>query len=109
MKTKGNALKKLSNAGNLGFDNSYFYKVEYEKEGHQVLSKPGEPDTFVLKFADNKVGFMIDERKNEKVSNALAKFISKCKSLSEDLKNQEFDLSNFENLKTIVDEYSTCN
>lgn len=109
MKTKGNALKKLSNAGNLGFDNSYFYKVEYTKDEHRVLSKPGEPNTFVLKFADQKVGFMIDDRKNEKVSNALAKFVSKCKSLSEDIKNQEFDLSNFENLKTIVDEYSTCN
>ncbi|WP_204345787.1 hypothetical protein [Psychroserpens algicola] len=109
MKTKGNALKKLSNAGNLGFDNSYFYKIEYNKGEHKVLSKPGEPETYVLKFADTKVGFMIDDRKNEKVSNALAKFIKSCKSLSEDINNQEFDLSNFENLKVIVDEYSACN
>jgi len=109
MKTKGNALKKLANAGNLGFDNSYFYEVEYSSNGHMILSKPGEPDSFVLKFSDNKVGFMIDDRKNEKVSNALSKFIKKCKSLSEDVKNQEFDLSNFENLKTIIDEYSACN
>nr|WP_321234110.1 hypothetical protein [uncultured Psychroserpens sp.] len=109
MKTKGNALKKLSNASNFGFDNSYFYKIEYTKGDHKVLSKPGEPNTFVLKFADNKTGFMIDDRKNEKVSNALAKFIKTCKPLSEDIKNQEFDLSNFENLKTIINEYSDCN
>lgn len=109
MKTKGNALKKLSNAGNLGFDNSYFYETEYKSGKHMVLSKPGEPDSFVLKFADQKQGFMIDDRKNEKVSGALAKFISKCKSLAEDIENQEFDLSNFENLKTIIDEYSSCN
>ncbi|WP_299276720.1 hypothetical protein [uncultured Psychroserpens sp.] len=108
MKTKGNALKKLSNAGSLGFDNSYFYEIIYDSNGHMVLSKPGEPNTYVLKFTDKKVGFMIDERKNEKISAALAKFISNCKSLSEDLNNNEFDLSNLENLKTIINEYATC-
>lgn len=109
MKTKGNALKKLANAGNFGFDNSYFYQIEYNNNENMVLSKPGEPDTFVLKFADEKVGFMVDDRKNDKVSEALAKFIGNCKSLSEDIKNEEFDLSNFENLKTIIDEYNSCN
>ncbi|MCD2259488.1 hypothetical protein [Psychroserpens luteolus] len=108
MKTKGNALKKLSNAGNLGFDNSYFYEVIYESKGHMVLSKPGEADTYVLKFADKKVGFMIDERKNEKISAALAKFIDNCAALGDDLKNNEFDLSNLSNLKTIIDEYGDC-
>ncbi|BFP43157.1 hypothetical protein FGF1_40020 [Flavobacteriaceae bacterium GF1] len=108
MKTKGNAMKKFSNAANLGFDNSYFYEVAYTNSDHSVLSKPGEPNTLVLKFADKKLGFMIDNRENEKVSNALAGFVDNCKSLSNDLKNQEFDLSNFENLKTIVDEYGGC-
>jgi hypothetical protein len=48
---------------------------------------------------------MIDNRKNEKVSQKLAKYISDCKSLAEDIKNEEFDLSNLDNLKQIVDEY----
>ena len=105
MKTKGNALKKLSNASNFGFDNSYFYQIIFENNGHMVLSKPGEEGTYVLRFSDKKEGFMIDGRKNEKVSAKLAKYISGCKSLAEDLKNGEFDLSNLDNLKQIVDEY----
>ena len=109
MKTKGNALKKISNASNFGFDNSYFYQVEYKVNGHMVLSKPGEPDTFVLKFADKKVGFMIDNRKNDNVSEALAEFISNCETLASDINNKEFDLSNFENLKLILEEYNSCN
>ena len=105
MKTKGNALLKMSNASNLGFDNSYFYQIIYENNGHMVLSKPGEEDTYVLKFSDQKNGFMIDGRKNDKISAKLAKFISDCKDLSSDIKNGEFDLSNLDNLKQIVDEY----
>lgn len=105
MKTKGNSLKKLSNASNLGFDNSYFYEIIYENNGHMVLSKPGEEDTYVLKFSDKKEGFMIDGRKNEKVSVKLAKYLDNCKSLAEDLNKGEFDLSNLDNLKKIVDEY----
>ena len=105
MKTKGNALKKLSNASNLGFDNSYFYEVIYENNGHMVLSKPGEEGTFVLKFSDKKEGFMIDSRENEKLSEKLAKYISDCKSLSDDVSNEEFDLANIDNLKQIVDDY----
>lgn len=105
MKTKGNALKKLSNASNIGFDNSYFYEIIYEKNGHMVLSKPGEDGTYVLKFTDQKVGFMVDSRNNDKISEKLAKFVSNCKSLSEDINNGEFDLSNLDNLKQIVDEY----
>lgn len=105
MKTKGNALKKLSNASNFGFDNSYFYEIIYENKGHMVLSKPGEEDTYVLKFSDKKEGFMVDGRKNDKISEKLAKYISDCKSLAEDVENGEFDLSNLDNLKLIVDEY----
>lgn len=105
MKTKGNALKKLSNASNFGFDNSYFYEILYEKNGHMVLSKPGEDDTYVLKFSDQKEGFMIDDRNNENISEKLAKYISHCNSLAEDLNKGQFDLSNLDNLKQIVDEY----
>ncbi|MFP4846219.1 hypothetical protein [Winogradskyella sp. PE311] len=105
MKTKGNALMKMSNASNLGFDNSYFYEIIYENNGHMVLSKPGEESTYVLKFSDQKNGFMIDGRSNDKISAKLAKFMSNCKSLAEDIKKGEFDLSNLDNLKQIVDEY----
>ena len=105
MKTKGNALKKISNATNLGFDNSYFYEIIYENNGHMVLSKPGEEGTYVLKFTDQKAGFMIDSRNNDKISEKLAKFTAGCKTLADDINNGEFDLSNVENLKQIVDEY----
>ncbi|BAO77053.1 hypothetical protein WPG_2823 [Winogradskyella sp. PG-2] len=105
MKTKGNALKKLSNASNFGFDNSYFYEIIYENNGQMVLSKPGEEGSYVLKFSDKKEGFIIDSRKNDKVSAKLSKYISNCKSLAEDIGKGEFDLSNLGNLKQIVDEY----
>ncbi len=108
MKTKGNALKKISNATNLGFDNSYFYKAIHKAGENMVLSKPGEDNLYILKFSDKEIGFMIDTRKNDRISDALSKFISNCKSLSADIKNKEFDLSNPENLKQIVDEYNLC-
>ena len=103
MKTKGNALKKMSNASNLGFDNSYFYETIYNNNDNYLLVKPGDENEMVLKFSDKKVGFMIDDRKNEKVASKLAKFISDCKSLAQDLNNKEFDLSNDENLKQVLE------
>lgn len=108
MKTKGNALKKISNALSFGFDNSYFYKKEYEKDGHMILSTVNKTKKYVLKFADKKVGFMVDFRNNKNLSKALSKFIKNCKSLSEDILNNEFELSEFKNLKTIINEYATC-
>lgn len=51
---------------------------------------------------------MIDERDNAKVSEALADFMEGCSALSGDIKNGQFDLENFENLKTIIEEYSAC-
>lgn len=109
MKTKGNSLKKLTNAMNFGFDNSYFYREIKEVNGHQLLVKPGEEDLFVIKFKNKDVGFMIDGRDNESISEAFAKFImDDCKSLATDLMNNEFDLNNKENLITILEEYNTC-
>lgn len=105
LKTKGNAMKKFANASNFGFDNSYFYEVVYQNKGNLILTKPGEEGTHVLKFADKKEGFMLDNRKNEKLSEKLAKHITNCKDLSNDIKNLEFDLKNFESLKQIIDEY----
>ena len=109
MKTKGNALKKLSNAASLGFNNSYFYKEVKKINGHQLLVKPGDEGIYVIKFKNKDAGFMIDGRNNEKISTAFAKFLKDdCKSLSEDLGNNEFDLKNVENLINIIEEYNAC-
>ncbi|WP_420574663.1 hypothetical protein [Kordia sp.] len=108
MKTKGNAMKKLSNAANFGFNNSYFYEKIYEENGNMLLVKPGEEGTYVIKVKDQKVGFMIDDRKNEKISKAMAKYLKKCKQVASDLKAGEFDVKNEENLKQIVQEYTDC-
>ncbi|QHI36481.1 hypothetical protein IMCC3317_18440 [Kordia antarctica] len=108
MKTKGNALKKLSNATNFGFNNSYFYEEIYEENGHMLLVKPGEEGTYVIKVKDEKSGFMIDDRNNEKISKALAKYLGKCKQVASDLKAGEFDVNNEENLKQIIQEYNDC-
>ncbi|EDP97934.1 hypothetical protein U8527_18245 [Kordia algicida OT-1] len=109
MKTKGNAMKKLSNAANFGFNNSYFYEKIYEENGNMLLVKPGEEGTYVIKVKNEKVGFMIDDRKNEKISKALAKYLKKCKQVANDLKAGEFDVKNEENLKQIIQEYNDCN
>ena len=109
MKTKGNALKKLSNAMSLGFNNSYFYKEVKEINGHQLLIKPGNEEIYVIKFKNKDSGFMIDGRNNETISEAFAKFLKDdCKTLSEDLKNNEFDLKNVDNLINIIEEYDAC-
>lgn len=108
MKTKGNALKKLSNASNFGFNNSYFYEKIYEENGNMLLTKPGEEGTYVIKVKGQKSGFMIDDRKNEKISKAMAKYLSKCKQVASDLKAGEFDVKNEENLKQIIQEYNDC-
>ena len=108
MKTKGNALKKMMNASNFGFNNSYFYEEIYNENGNMLLIKPGEEDTYVIKVNDHDVGFMIDDRNSEKLSDAMAKYLKKCKELANDLKEGEFDVKNEENLKQIVQEYAEC-
>ncbi|MFK7748067.1 MAG: hypothetical protein AB8B65_06740, partial [Kordia sp.] len=108
MKTKGNALKKMANASNFGFNNSYFYEKIYEENGNMLLIKPGEEGTYVIKVKDEKVGFMIDDRKNEKISKAMAKYLKKCKQVASDLKAGEFDVKNEENLQQIIQEYNDC-
>ena len=102
-------MKKIANATNFGFNNSYFYQIINSQNSNILLTKPGETGTYVLKFHDKEDGFMIDNRNNEKLSEALSKYISNCTSLSEDIKNNEFDLSEMENLKQILEEYKACN
>lgn len=108
LKTKGNTMKKIANATNFGFNNSYFYQVLEKSNNNMLLIKPGEAGTYVLKFSDIEDGFMIDERNNNKLSEALAAYISNCANLSKDIKNKEFDLSEIQNLKQILNEYQDC-
>lgn len=108
MQTKGNAMKKLMNASNLGFNNAYFYKRIYEKNGHQLLVKPDDASIFVIKPKDQSKAFMIDERNASNLSSALADYLSACPQLSQDIENEEFNLKNEDNLKNILQEYQIC-
>lgn len=108
MQTKGNAMKKLMNASNLGFNNAYFYKRIYKLNEHQLLIKPDEASTYVIKVSDQSKAFMVDDRNNSNLSSALADYLSACSQLAKDIENEEFDLKNEENLKNILEEYQAC-
>lgn len=108
MKVKGDAMKKLSNAVSLGFNNSYFYKLVYEANGNQVLVDPIKEDIFVIKLKDKKEGQMIDNRNNSKLSAQLSEYLATCKDLSKEIKDNVFDLKTEENLIKIIDEYNSC-
>jgi len=107
MKTKGNALKKLSNASNFGFDNSYFYELVHENNGHQLLIDTKE-GFHVIKIKSENAGFMVDDRDNDKLSESLADYLEACKALDNSLKAKEFDLGNPDNLIQIIDEFAAC-
>lgn len=108
MKVKGDALKKLSNAMSLGFNNAYFYELVYEANGNQVLRDPVEPDIYVIKLKSQKVGQMIDTRNNKSLSKELAEYLGTCKELSNEITTGVFDLKIQDNLIKIVDEYNSC-
>lgn len=108
MKVKGDAMKKLSNAMSLGFNNAYFYQLVYEATGNQVLKDPIEEDVYVIKLKDAKQGQMIDARNNDKLSAELAEYLSGCKELSREIDTGVFDLKTQQNLIQIVDEYNEC-
>jgi hypothetical protein len=108
MKVKGDAMKKLSNAMSLGFNNAYFYELLYEENGNMVLKDPVEEDVFVIKLANEKAGQMIDKRNNDKISTELAEYLSGCKDLANEISSGVFDLKNQENLITILKEYNKC-
>ena len=101
-------MKKLMNASNLGFNNAYFYKRIYKLNEHQLLIKPDEASTYVIKVSDQSKAFMVDDRNNSNLSSALADYLSACSQLAKDIENEEFDLKNEENLKNILEEYQAC-
>lgn len=107
-KVKGDAMKKLSNAMSLGFNNAYFYEVLFEENGNQVLIDPIKNDIFVIKLKAAAEGQMIDARNNSSLSSQLAEYLSSCKSLAQEISAGVFDLKDYENLITIVKEYNGC-
>lgn len=107
MKTKGNAISKIANAGSFSFDNSFFYELVEKVDKHMLLKKPGT-NTYVIKLEDKKVGFMIDARNNEKLSKALSKYLEGCSELQSEVLKEDFDLKNKGNLLTILKEYNNC-
>ncbi len=108
MKVKGDAMKKLSNAMSLGFNNAYFYRVIYTSKDNSVLVDPVEDDRFVIKLKSKPEGQMVDKRNNDKLSVQLAEYLSGCKILASEIKKGAFDLKNSENLINIVNEYNDC-
>jgi len=108
MKVKGDALKKLSNAMSLGFNNAYFYKLLYEANGNQVLIDPIKEDVFVIKLKAKKEGQMIDGRNNSKLSSELSEYLAACKDLAKEIKDNVFDLKTEDNLIKIIEEFNSC-
>lgn len=108
MKVKGDAMKKISNAMSLGFNNAYFYKLLYTSQGNHLLVDPIEGERFVIKLKDKDSGQMIDKRNNQNLSAELSEYLNACKSLSNEIKAAAFDLKIQENLKNIIDEFNTC-
>ena len=108
MKVKGDAVKKLSNAMSLGFNNAYFYRELFTEKGNQVLVDPVEKQRFVLKLADSDTGQMIDNRSNSNLTMQLSEYLVKCSPLAKEIKNGAFDLKIEENLINIVKEYNEC-
>ena len=108
MKVKGDAMKKLSNAMSLGFNNAYFYEVLFEEKGNQVLIDPIKNDIFVIKLKAAAEGQMIDARNNSKLSTQLSEYLSACKPLVKEINDNVFDLKNYENLINIVKEFNVC-
>ena len=108
MKVKGDAMKKLSNAMSLGFNNAYFYKELFVEKENSLLVDPVEPERFVIKLKNQDSGQMIDKRNNKNLSSELSDYLSTCKSLASEIKKEAFDLKIEENLINIVKEFNSC-
>ena len=108
MKVKGDALKKISNAMSLGFNNAYFYQLVFEEKGAMVLKDPVEEGVFVIKLNDTDQGQMLDSRNNENLSAELAEYMIGCKSVAAELSSGKTDLKVVENLIDLVKEYNSC-
>jgi hypothetical protein len=108
MKVKGDAMKKISNAMSLGFNNAYFYKEIFTEKDNLLLVDPVEKDRYVIKIKNQESGQMIDKRNNKNLSDQLAEYLASCKDLSNEIRKEAFDLKAENNLINIVKEYNEC-
>ena len=108
MQVYGEAFKKLQNMDALNFDHAYFYQVLNKYEKITLLQDPVEKEKFVLKLPNEKKGQMIDNRSSEKLLKSVSDYLSACKTLSDEIKNNGFDLKLQSNLEKIAEEYNIC-
>lgn len=108
METRGDALKKLQTIGGFGLNSANYYKLIHKEKGIMLLQDPTDTRKYVLKLTTEKKGQIIDYRSNKKLTKPISKYLKACKTLAEDIENQEFDLKIEENLIQIVKEYNRC-
>ncbi len=108
MAVKGEAMKKMQNIGNFAFDNAFFFQMIHKEDKIMVLHDPVETEKYIIKIATEAKGQMLDRRSTENLSVQLSDYLKACKSLSEDIKKNEFDLKNEDNLSRIAQEYQNC-
>ncbi|MDR6546653.1 hypothetical protein J2810_002713 [Chryseobacterium rhizosphaerae] len=73
-----------------------------------LLQDPVELQKYVIKTDLQPKGQMLDNRSNDKLSEKLADYLKDCKTVSDQLKKESFDLKNEENLMKIISDYSKC-
>ncbi|HNP32744.1 MAG TPA: hypothetical protein PKN96_05580 [Flavobacterium sp.] len=108
MAVKGEAMKKIQNIGNFAFDNAFFFQMIHKEDKIMVLHDPVETEKYVIKITPEAKGQMLDRRSTENLSVQLADYLKACKSLSDDIKKNEFDLKIEDNLIRIAQEYQNC-
>ena len=80
----------------------------YKEDKIMVLHDPVEIEKYIIKITTEAKGQMLDRRSTENLSVQLADYLKGCKSLSDDIKKNEFDLKIEDNLITIAREYQNC-
>lgn len=105
---KGEFMKKMQNYGSLHGNNSYFYRLIAKENKIMLLRDPVELQKYVIKTDLQPKGQMLDNRSNDKLLEKLADYLKDCKTVSDQLKKESFDLKNEENLMQIISDYSKC-
>lgn len=105
---KGEFMKKMQNYGSLYGNNSYFYRLVAKENKIMLLQDPVEHQKYVIKTDLQPKGQMLDNRSNDKLSEKLADYLKDCKPVSDQLKSENLDLKNEQNLIQIISDYSKC-
>lgn len=66
------------------------------------MKKSVEESVYMIKTGKHDDKFMIDDRDNKNLSDALTDYHKDCPDLTKDIANKEYALSNPENLKNII-------